>query len=334
MTRDHDQRQPSLTARIPADVDRPDEILWNLTARQVAIAATVAVGLWLGYTATRGLVPFTVFAAVAVPVAGAAAALILSRRDGLSLDQLVMAGLRWWRSPRRLIPTGTAGRVRGAPRWVAVPAGPLPAPLCLPPDSIATTGVVDLGKDGVAAVLACSTVNFALRTPAEQHGLASAWARWLNSLTGPVQVVVRADAINLRPLIDGIDEWAAGLPHLALEEAARGHAAFLADLAESRDLLRRHVLLVLREPVGPGSDGRQAAVARVQRRAAEAAAALAAAEITVRVLDGPQAAAALASAADPHLPPAPAGPHVAGPGQPVTSPDFADLTREANRCPR
>lgn len=325
MTREPDH--PHLTARIPANVDRPDEILWSLTARQVAIAAVVAVGLWLAYTATAPFLPFTAFAAVAVPVAGATAALILAKRDGLGLDQLAVAALRWWRAPRRLIPAGN-GPVRGAPQWVSVPAGPLPAPLRLPPQAISTSGVVDLGKDGVAAVLACSTVNFALRTAAEQHGLAGAWARWLNSLTGPVQVVVRADAVNLQPLIDDLDDRAAGLPHPALEDAARGHAAFLADLAQSRDLLRRHVLLVLREPAGPGSGGRQAAAARVQRRGAEAAAALASAEITVHALDGAQAAAALAAATDPHRPPAPAGPAAATAGHAVTSPAFANTAMQ------
>jgi hypothetical protein len=42
-----------------------------------------------------------------------------------------------------------------------------------------------------------STVNFALRSPAEQDALAAAYGRWLNSLTGPAQVLIRARRADL-----------------------------------------------------------------------------------------------------------------------------------------
>jgi hypothetical protein len=80
------------------------------------------------------------------------------------------------------------------------------------------------------------------------------------------------------------------LPHPALEAEARAHAAFLAELAGRRDLLRREVLVVLREP--PGTD----AAARLHRRAAAAVPALGAAGVALAVLDGPAAASCLARA--------------------------------------
>jgi PrgI family protein len=321
VSRDHDE--PPLVIRVPADVERPDEILAGLSARQLGIVAATGVLLWLAYTATRALVPPVVFAGLALPVGAVAAALVLVRRDGLGLDALLAAAVRQRLSPRRLIPAHEPARP--VPRWVAAPAGRLPAPLRLPARAIAPSGVVDLGRDGVAVVCACSTVNFSLRSTTEQNGLVAAYARWLNSVTGPVQVLVRADRLDLAPAITRLREAAPGLPHRALEDAALDHAAFLADLSVSRDLLRRQVLLVLREPAA-GTAARRAAAGRVLRRAQEAAAALAAAEVTVHILDGPETTAVLAASADPHGPPRPD--HQAPPEAVVTCPD---LTGEETR---
>ena len=54
---------------IPADVEMPDKVLAGLTARQVAIAATAAAVLWLGWMAARHVMPLPAFAALAAPVA-------------------------------------------------------------------------------------------------------------------------------------------------------------------------------------------------------------------------------------------------------------------------
>lgn len=104
--------------------------------------------------------------------------------------------------------------------------------------------------------------------------------------------------------IERLEQAAPGLPHPALEDAALEHAAFLAHVAASRDLLFRQVLVIIREPA-PGA-GRNTAAARALRRGEETARALAAAGIAARVLDGAEAAAVIAAACDPFNP-APAG---------------------------
>ncbi|RBQ17255.1 PrgI family protein [Spongiactinospora rosea] len=181
-----------------------------------------------------------------------------------------------------------------------------PAPAWLPVEHISADGGIDLGGHGVAAIVSCSTISFALRTPAEQQALVDAFARWLNSLTGPVQIVLTAEAVNLAPAIQRLRADAPALPHVALEHAALQHAAFLARLDASRDLLRRRVLLVLREPHPPRAAGRHdidGAGRRVLRRAEDACRALAAASVHARLLTGDQAMAALQAAIDPAFPP-------------------------------
>ena len=166
---------------------------------------------------------------------------------------------------------------------------------------------------------AVSTVNFALRSPAEQDALTAAYGRWLNSLTGPAQILIRAGRADLSAAVTALREAAGGLPHPALEAAALEHASFLDGLAADRDVLTRQVLLVIREPAhGTARPGGGTAAARAAQRAGEAARLLAAADLQVSVLDGGQVTALLAACADPEAPLTAA--RLAVPGQPVTSP--------------
>lgn len=313
------------TVTIPANVERPDRVLAGLSARQLAILIPAVVLVWAAYLATDTVLPLPVFAAFAVLVLGTAAALALVERDGIGLDRLLVHALHHVGQPRRLVlaPEG----VPALPAWAVGPdeAPPLPAPLRLPARAIRADGAINLSGDGVAVVVACSTVSFALRTPGEQAALVGAFGGWLNSLTGPVQILVHAQPINLAPAITFLRERAAALPHPALEQAALDHAAYLTELVVTRELLARHVLIVIREPhaaTEPGTGsvrGRRdadGAAMRALRRAEQTVRALAAAGINAYLLDGPQAAAVLAAAADPTAPPM--DPGLAAPGEPIT----------------
>ena len=266
---------PPASTPIPADIERPDKILAGLTARQAAILATAAVLIWAAFEATRRLVAPPVFAVLAAPVAVAAAALVMGQRDGLTLDRLLAAAWRHARSPRRLVTA--PGGIPAPPAWagpqLARRQGGPPAPLDPLYRAVTAEGVIGLGDGGAAVAAAVSTVNLALRTPAEQDALTAAYGRWLNSLTGPVQILIRAGHADLSAAVADLEDTAPALPDPALEAAALDHAAFLTDLAASRDLLTRQVLLVTREPrrAGPGTARGAGGGLRAAQRTAEAA---------------------------------------------------------------
>ncbi|MCR6488312.1 PrgI family protein [Amycolatopsis sp. OK19-0408] len=331
--------------RVRADVDRPDRVLGPFTARQLMILGVTGFLLLGLHSLTRSLVPLPVFLIVAVPAGIAVTVLALGQRDGVPLDRLVLAAIRQHLSPRHRVaaPDG----VRAAPAWLTAHqhaatrtrarprrAGATgadsvsAAPLELPATGVAETGsragVVDLGGDGLAVIAVCGTVNFSLRTPAEQEALVASFARYLHSLTAPVQILVRAERLDLAPQIAQLRDRAPGLPHPALEAAARDHADYLAELTAHADLLRRQVLLVLREPLRttpapavssllrrrrgkqPVDDRlRQAAEQRVVRRLDEATELLSSAGIVVTPLDAAAATGVLAAACNPDtfLPP-------------------------------
>ncbi len=299
--------------RIPADVEREDRIAFNLTARQLAILAASVVVAWLLASAARLLVPLPVAMGLVVPVLAVGVVVALGQRDGLSLDRLALAALRQARTPRRQVPAPEG--IQEPPAILAhISAGPRPAAMAVPVGGIGPDGLVDLGRDGAALVCQASTVNFALRTQAEQEALVAAFARVLHALVGPVQLVVRADRVDVAGLVAELDQAAGGLPHPALERCARDHARFLGELARRRDVLRRTWLLVFRDPIGAGAG------VRLARRAEEAAALLAKASVTLTVLDQPTAHAVLDGALDPNAPhaPRPAATPRASTDEPIT----------------
>jgi hypothetical protein len=290
-----------MRARVPANVERKDSILFCFTFRQVVILTVAGLIIYAAWTALAKVVHPLAFLVGAIPVAGFAFVLAVGRRDGISLDAWLAHAIRHRRSPHQLVPTSEP--IGPAPAWVQTTAGrgdklSLPAPLRLPAKGITTDGLVDLGPDGTTALIAASTVAFGLRTSGEQNGLVAGFGRWLNSLDASVQIVVRAERVDLTAVADRIHNYAPNLPHPALEEAALSHAAFLDDLASQRELLHRQVTIAVRDRRGAGY---------TIHRASEAVRALAACEVTAAVLDGPDASATLAACLDPTAPLPPPG---------------------------
>ncbi|MCW3818603.1 PrgI family protein [Micromonospora sp. DR5-3] len=297
-------------ARVPADVDAPDKVLYGLTFRQLAILAVAALALYGAWRALHDLVPVPVLVGTAVLFAGLAFGVAVGRRDGLPLDVWLLAAVRHARAPRALSTTDTTSKT---PDWVQAPASAvtLPAPLKLPADAIDDGGEIRLGG-ARAAMVAATSVNLALRTPEEQAALVDTFGRWLNSLSTPTQIVVSAQPVDLHSAARTLAQTAEALPHPALADAAADHARFLDDLATRRDPLRRQVLIVT--STSAGERGERAA----RRRAENTVRALSGLGVTTRALDGAAVTAALASAADPYRPPRPGG--LAAPDTVITSP--------------
>lgn len=329
----------TVSARIPADIDRRDKLIGPFTARQLAILAVTALALYAGWLFTRALVAPPVFVAAAVPFGALVTGLVLTTRDGLSGDQLLVAAIKHRLRPHRLVaaPHGLGT----APRWLTAHAAHKPKSGAQQPITAATVhlprqvsaagevGVVDLGADGLTAVALASTINLALRTPNEQAALVAQLGGWLHSLRQPVQILIRSTRLDLTGRITTLQSAAREMsPELA--EAAADHARFLTELAVTEDLLHRQVLLVWREPLHSGSAAapglagpsartlaaallpgrrraarevsaaaRRAAETRLLRRVGEATDLLAPLGVAVTALDQAQATAILASATNP-----------------------------------
>ncbi|MFC7759735.1 hypothetical protein ACFQY4_18245 [Catellatospora bangladeshensis] len=167
--------------------------------------------------------------------------------------------------------------------------------LRLPASGIDEQGIVDTGEAAVALV-ACTTLNIGLRTGDEQAALLAGYGRWLNSLTGPVQVVVSTQRVDLSSHAQRITERADLLTSPALAAVAVEYARFLSDLAEHHDPLWRTVTIA----VTATATGDKTRSSEATRRAEQAATALTALGASAAVLDGARATAVLTTAVDLH----------------------------------
>ncbi|UAK31915.1 PrgI family protein [Nocardia asteroides] len=319
----------STIVRIPADVDRSDRLLGPFTARQLVVLATTAVLLYSTWAATRSLLPLPVFAVAAALVFVVVAVAVLTRRDGLSADLLLVAAIRHRLRPRHLVRT----RVHVAPKWIsrrATTTRPrMPAPAALTtqaarlPESVTASssggvGVIDLGADGLAAIAVAGTLNLSLRTPTEQDSLVGQLAGWLHTLRQPVQILIRSARLDLTEHITGLHAAAAQMS-ADLAAAALDHADHLTELAAREAPVHRQVLLIWREQTQPltatglrarlpgrrragrvlSGGARRAAESRLLRRMTEAADVLSPLGISVTALDNDAATVVLASCTNP-----------------------------------
>jgi hypothetical protein len=270
--------------RIPADIDRPEPVLFNLTARQCLIITPVLAGAWGAYLLLREAVPLWLFVMVLAPVLGTAVALALGERDGRGLEQVAASALAWARAPKHLVPA-PSGHVPALPRWAPrLRRGPRLAPLRLPASAISPEGVVDL--DGRCAVMiACTTLPFQLASGREQDQVLAAFAGVLDALAEPVQILVQRRSADLGEFTAMLRDNALRLPHPALAEAATAHADFLDELTATHELSHQQVLVV----VTAAGAARRTGPALL-RRAADTADRLAALGIRTQVLDGGEAA--------------------------------------------
>lgn len=280
-----------LGAHIPADIDTPDKVLYGLTFRQLAILATTAAGLWLGWRHLADQLPTPLLAAAGTVAAAAAVTITLGRRDGLTLDRWLLAAIAHGRARKRLAPT-TNRHPTGTSLINTVGGHEPPSALRLPAIAIGADGLLNLGAHGYAAIVAVSTVNFTLRTTEEQAALVDAFGRWLNALACPAQLLLTARPLDLTTRTTALHTAATRLPDPALAAMADQHADFLTDLATTTEPLTRQILVVVRDP-NP---------ARARHHAEDTAAALTRCGAVCRVLEPAHLAGVLAHAVDPFRP--------------------------------
>ncbi|WP_280422421.1 PrgI family protein [Nocardia carnea] len=322
----------STIVRIPADVERSDRILGPFTIRQIAVLATTALLLYSAWLATRAVFAPLIYVVAATPIAVVVTVTVLTRRDGLPADLLLVAAIRHHLRPRHLVKSrGRTSAGIQTPRWITDRATRTrrrpPTLTALSPQSLRLpqsisgsggVGVIDLASDGLALVAVVGTLNLSLRTPAEQDSLVGQLAGWLHTLRQPVQILVRSARLDLSDHITGLHTATAQMsPDLAA--AALDHADHLTELAATENPTHRQVLLVWREPVetlpvtgvwarlaGRGrtrralsTAARRGAESRLLRRMHEATDVLTPLCVSVTALDDVQATAVLASCTNP-----------------------------------
>ncbi len=142
-------------------------------------------------------------------------------------------------------------------------------------------GVLCLRGGDYRAVIQAQSVNFALKSEEEQEAVMAAYRSFLNSLSHPLQMLVRILPTNVEPYLAGFrTNVTTHANSEAIRRLALDHEMFVRRLARERTLLERRFYLVvpsghadgeghvaIRWPwqrSGRGRDGQQLAVAAAQ----------------------------------------------------------------------
>ncbi|MBT0772956.1 PrgI family protein [Kineosporia sp. J2-2] len=252
--------EPPVRARIPADLDTPDPVFAGLSMRQVTVVAVFAVPVYVAWKTLLGQVSGPVLLTFTVPVLAAGVAVALARRDGISLDRWLVAALAHRLSPRRLslaldlTPPPASGKSTARQMFSGAPVA-----------AITEDGVIVHPDGRHVAVLAVTTIPNALSTNTDDAVLAAGTARWLNGLSGPVQILLQNRPTDLAAHAVGIGEQALALPHPDLAGIALDHAEFLLDIHESDRPLQRQALIVCSGGAASGAENLFAVLTRKRR---------------------------------------------------------------------
>jgi hypothetical protein len=114
----------------------------------------------------------------------------------------------------------------------------------LPLDDI-IEGILCLRGGDYRAVLEAQSINFALKSEAEQEGIIAGYKAFLNSLGYPLQVVVRILPTDVEAYLDGLRRRPRARGDETLRRLALDHEAFVRRLARERSLLERRFYLVI-----------------------------------------------------------------------------------------
>lgn len=142
----------------------------------------------------------------------------------------------------------------------------------LPVEEIAGDVVRLRGGDD-RAVLEAGSVNFALKSEAEQEAILAAYRRFLNALAYPVQMLVRVVPTDVEVYLDGLRGQGSARDPRGIRgdrtadlwrRLAQDHEAFVRRIARERTLLDRRCYVVV--PAGTGGAFERAGIAWPWRR--------------------------------------------------------------------
>src|SRR3972149_11555263 len=104
---------------------------------------------------------------------------------------------------------------------------------------------VVLKNGGVAVVLATTAVNFALLSEMEQDALIAAFSMLLNSISYPIQIVVRSKRVDLSKYLTKVVQVERGLNDPLLKRQAQSYRKFIQDVIKVNEVLDKRFYVVI-----------------------------------------------------------------------------------------
>ena len=110
---------------------------------------------------------------------------------------------------------------------------------------------VIIKNGGLRAVLAVEPVNFNLKSETEQVGIITGYENFINTLTFPLQIIIRSTRVNIDPYIDQIRAKANMQDNELLKAHALSYALFVEKLVDVADIMQKRFYVVVPQDDSP-----------------------------------------------------------------------------------
>lgn len=106
-----------------------------------------------------------------------------------------------------------------------------------------------LKNGGMRAVLAVTSMNFSLKSEDEQQAIVNSYQQFLNTLTFPVQMVIRSTKLNVDAYVADLELRAKKKKNPLLKEQTLDYARFIERLVDVSDIMQKRFYAVV--PIDP-----------------------------------------------------------------------------------
>lgn len=104
---------------------------------------------------------------------------------------------------------------------------------------------VVLKNGGLRAVLQVEALNFHLKSEVEQQGIIAGYESFVNTLTFPVQIVIRSSKMNIDPYIVKLRALAEKQPNELLKHQTNSYANFVERIVDVADIMQKRFYVVV-----------------------------------------------------------------------------------------
>ena len=106
-------------------------------------------------------------------------------------------------------------------------------------------GILELPNDQYRTVLELSSINFELKSEAEQDALIETYQSFLNSLSTPLQIVVRVREMDMDKYLDEFRKKRSGEKSEVYKNQITNYTEFVSKLITKNKILSRHFYVVI-----------------------------------------------------------------------------------------
>ena len=115
-------------------------------------------------------------------------------------------------------------------------------------------GVVVMKDGSFRAVVACKSINYDLMSSREREGVEFSYQSFLNSLTFPIQILVRSQRVDIEPYLNKLTEINQNQDNMLLSDLMEDYINFIDNLSQSANIMDKSFFVVIPYyPVGDAS---------------------------------------------------------------------------------